>query len=340
MKPPMLATTCPCLDRLRPLGYANICPTAKAWSPIRHILPTLVVGPPKSLIERGTMGSFGNALRRLRSERGWRQQDLADALDGRLGRSTIANLETDRERPTPRVMSLLSEVAPEWTSALQPHYETSRSRPRPGRVRPQADEAPDASDRPRHLLAGPFVIEQLQLIYVFRHSRSPEEIIEVRSVRATTSGADGYGLKLEQTRADGFRVEEEPLWGGHLVDSEHLDRTGHTVYLRRMDFERTLRKGQVHDFAVRSWIERDPEPDTVVQARFSIPCKELAIHLNFRGPDLPRQAWAFGPIPDDALVPQRAADGEPLEITIGGTVSKYYSPVDAANEYGIAWAWD
>jgi hypothetical protein len=183
------------------------------------------------------------------------------------------------------------------------------------------------------------VVERLQLTYVFRHSRSPEEIIEVRTVRAAKTGATGYGLKLEQTAMEGFRVDEEPLWGGHLVDTEHIDQSGHTIYLRRMEFGRTLRKGQTHEFAVRSWVETDPQPDTVVQVNFSIPCRELAIHLNFRGPDLPKQAWAFRPIADDSLVPQQAKGGETLPITAGGTISKHFTTIDSANQYGIAWTW-
>lgn len=286
------------------------------------------------------METFGAALRELRRQRGWRQQDLVEALGSHVARSTIANVETGREPPTPRLWELLRALEPSVVTQLEPLYEQARGRlvrktPSP----PAVDAHCSGDEAPRRGLAGPYVIELLQLIYVFRHSRSPEEIIEVRRVRATRHGADGYGLKFVQTRQEGFRADEEPLWGGHLTDGEHIDAAGRTVYLRRVDFGRRLRKGQVHEFAVRSWVERDPDPETSVNVLFSIPCQAVTIHLNFRGPDTPACCWAFGPIPDEILTPAEPEDGRPVTLSAAGTASAYFKNPELGVEYGIAWRW-
>ncbi len=285
------------------------------------------------------MTSFGVTLRRLRTERQWRQQDLIDALDGRLGRSTLANIETGRERPTARLWTLLEEAVPEWVSDLEEPYRAERATRVSRQTEPNQVARVGPTVSPTPLLAGPFVIESLQLIYNFHHSHSPEEVIEIRRVRATAGGASGFGLKFEKTNQEGFRVEEEALWGGEVARAEHIDANGQTFYLRRFDFLRTLRRGQVHEFAVRSWIERDPEPSTNISVQFSVPCRELSIHLNFRGPQTPQACWAYGPMADEALAPIRPQDGEPINMSPGGTASKHFSPVDPANEYGIAWRW-
>jgi hypothetical protein len=286
------------------------------------------------------MTDFGSILRRLRFAKNWRQQDLVEALDGRIARSTIANIEAGRQPPTPRLWALLEEHVPHWKGALEPSYmDARRCSPTSASHRHGvlADSSPAQPGRPT--LAGPFVIESLQLVYVFRHSRSPEEILEIRRVRATRAGADGYGLKFIQTKHEGFRADEEPLWGGHLANVEHHDVSGKTLYVRRMNFDRTLRKGQVHEFAVRSWIERDPQPDTSVSVNFTIPCKSLAIHLNFHGPQAPTDCWGFGPIADEALTPTDPGRGAALPITPGGTVSRYLTGMEPGAEYGIAWRW-
>lgn len=291
------------------------------------------------------MTEFGETLRELRKRHGWRQQDLVDALSGQIARSTIANIETGREPPTARLWELIQLLGAEWATTLEGAYLGGRSEvvskqssgitgvQSPRRAQHEHDTSRAWS------LGGPYIIEMLQLIYVFRHSRSPEEIIETRRVRATANGADGYGLKLSNTETEGFRVDEEVLWGGAVVERQHSDGGGRTVYHRRIDFGRRLRRGQVHEFAVRSWIERDPEPCTDVQATFSIPCKSLAIHLNFLGPDQPEACWQNGPTIDDIHIPRESTLGHPLGIERGRPVSVTFSPIEPGTSYGISWRW-
>jgi len=289
------------------------------------------------------MAAFGERLRSLRLARGWRQQDLVDALDGQVARSTIANVETGREPPTPRLWSLVSETLSDWVPELAAPYTEARQRfeaGRPDQEPIRAVGSVSGEDPVRHILGGPFIVELLQLVYVFRHSRSPEEIIETRRVRATRTGADGYGLKLLRSQHDAFRVDEETLWGGHIADARHLDVDGRTIYLRRLEFGRRLRKGQVHEFAVRSWIDKDPEPGTSVGVSFTIPAKQVAIHLNFLGPVTPHECWSYGPVADGMLAPTESGEGcEPLTSNPGGSYSGYFTSIEAGAEYGIAWTW-
>lgn len=185
------------------------------------------------------MSEFGQQLRNLRLAKGWRQRDLVDQLGGTFARSTLANVESGREAPSSRLWVALQERLPAWTEHLAP-YAPARS----------AERRSLTSTTTPALLGGPYLVESLRFVYIFRDSKSPEEIIEVRRVRATASAADGYGLKLSHTGRAGFRVDEEALWGGDLVDRDHYDSQNKTMYLRRMEFGRRLRRGQTHEFAV------------------------------------------------------------------------------------------
>lgn len=288
------------------------------------------------------MTSFGLNLRQLRVARGWRQQDLAQALDGAVARSTIANVETGREPPTPRLWALLGTHVPEWSDHLRAAFDAERTKvnsastsesgsgTRSGAVNESADEAP--------LLGGPFVVERLDLVYNFEESRSPSEIVEVRRVRATRAGAASYGLSLRQTESPHFTVEESALWGGYIVDSQHHHLPDRTLYWRRFEFGRALRRGQRHDFAVRSWVETDPDPDTEVCFDFTIPVEEVNIHLNFNGSETPTDVWSYGPLHDVRLIPKSPGMGAPVGVTPGGTASAAFQP-QSGPMYGVAWRW-
>lgn len=282
------------------------------------------------------MSDFGTCLRTLRLARGWRQQDLVEALEGGIARSTLANVESGREPPTPRLWLLLETHLPDWTPSLTECYRAAREAvDRSRRDAHPSGESPGGG----HVLGGPFVVEQFQLALVFRHSRSPEEVIEVRRVRATRSGADAYGLKFERVHQEGFRAETEALWGGSLESDEVVDVDGRTLHLRRVRFSRTLRRGQTHEFALRSWVQQDPEPGTYVNVAFPIPASAVALHLNFLGPEKPHECWHYGPLADEALLPEQAPLDTLLTPSPGGTVSHHLTGLEPGASYGIAWRW-
>ena len=116
------------------------------------------------------MSEFGAALGRLRSEAGLRQQDVSDRLAGNFARSTLANVESGRERPSARLWKALQDAFPEWTEQLAPTFEAGRA---PG--------VPAAADDSFLAEVGvPFAIEEVSYVYTWRDHRAPEEIIEVR----------------------------------------------------------------------------------------------------------------------------------------------------------------
>jgi transcriptional regulator with XRE-family HTH domain len=286
------------------------------------------------------MADFGQMLRSLRLANEWRQQDLVDRLQGQIARSTLANVETSRERPSPRLWALLRDFVPEWSGDLAPHYETARRRAEEeAQERRERAVSATIQEPERYELGGPFTVELLQFVYVFRHSRAPEEIIETRRVRAMKAGADGYGLKLTHTDSAVFNVDEEALWGGHISSNRHYRNERRTHYLRRFEFGRRLRRGQIHEFAVRSWIERDPEPGTEVMFSVTLPTERAAIHLNFRGPERPRAVWQYGPVVDEDLTPQRPDGEQRLDLTPDGTASAYFPKPETGLYYGAGWQW-
>jgi DNA-binding XRE family transcriptional regulator len=292
---------------------------------------------------------FGSALRTLRKARSWRQMDLVHALGDAVARSTIANIEAEREPPSERFWQLITHHIPEWVDELSGPYHDARS----GQTRNPANEAAavatvtdagtddrDAEAPGSHpVLGGPFVIERLTLIYTFRHSRAPEEIIEIRRVRASKHGADRYGLKLAQLESAKFSVDEEVLFGGQLATTSYHRPEEQTIYLRTIRFGRRLRRGQRHEFAVRSWIEADPEPGTAVQIDLTVPVHEVAIHLNFRGPQRPQAVWTYGPIADPSLTPSSQQYATPAALGPDGLASMYLTNPQTGPTYGIAWQW-
>lgn len=273
----------------------------------------------------GTMGEFGAELKRLRAAAGLRQQDLSARLGGAFARSTLANVESGRERPSVRLWQALQDTFPEWTDSLAPAY---------AGLRPDPEGAPPAMGE----LGGPFTLEEVSYVYTFRDHRAPEEIIEVRRVRALRDGAAGYGLKFS-TDSAAFEMETEALWGGYLDTSLRINGSGDTLYLTRFAFDRTLRRGDHHSFAVRSWITRDEDPDTAVTMGFTLPVGRATIHLNFLGPTVPASSWSFGPLADELLIPTHPEDGTPVAPLPNHSLSVSFPRPVPGSLYGVAWAW-
>jgi hypothetical protein len=182
-------------------------------------------------------------------------------------------------------------------------------------------------------------MERLTLVYTFRHGRSPEEILELRRVRATRGRASSYGLKLVHSASEAFRVDEEVVFGGRLAATERHSSGGRTIYLRSLEFDRSLRRGQRHEFAVRSWVETDPDPDNSIHVELTLPLEELALHVNFRGPSRPESVWTYGPIADAQLAPATASGAQTASINDSGAVSMYVSQPEVGPIYGLTWDW-
>lgn len=302
---------------------ANTANTGALRNTPRKLSPVNFVG--------GGMTEFGVRLRELRVAAGLRQADLAAALVDGVARSTIANIEAGRQRPSPRFWSLLCQHLPPWESELAAAYAQVRES--------EADISRSAGADPAAApLGGPFVLERLVMIYTFRHSRAPEEIVELRRVRALANGADSYGLKLVQSESANFAVEEEALFGGHFAHVEHHRVEQRTVYLRTFRFPRPLRRGQRHEFAVRSWVSQDDNPGTSVELSFTMPVAEVRLHLNFFGPDRPAAVWRFGPLADSDLVPAEPFGPDLVDLQAGGALLHLESP-QIGSVYGLSWRW-
>lgn len=280
------------------------------------------------------MSGFGGALREFRRAQGLTQQGLADALDGVLARSTIANVEAGRELPSSRLWNELIRAFPEAEAVLGSSFLHARSATAIKRGPAEGGLFGTAT------LGGPFTIERLEIAYVFRESRTPEEIVEIRTVKALTDGADSYVLKIKAQASRAFSATSEVLWGGHITDSERTDPDGQVIYLRRLQFDRRLRKGERHTFAIRSWVERDPEPDTSVSVLLTIPADVVAIHVAFLGPR-PETMWRYDRVTDEALAPRSAEDmfAEPAALGRDGHCSAVFRRPPLGIEFGVGWNW-
>lgn len=273
---------------------------------------------------------FGEALRDLRRDAGLTQEKLVEHVGRAFARSTVANIETGRERPSERFFQIIGEHFPEWQDRLRAPYERCRQLPETvGRPAP---------GRGRRELGGPYVIEHLHLVYVFRHSRAPEEIIATRRVRALESGCDGFGLKF-QAESSEFVTEDEVLWGGRLQSSARYQNDGRTTYLQRVDFGKILQRGETHDFAVRRWVERDPDPDREALFCLSLPAVEVSMHIKFHGPERPRRISRVGPLADHCLVREPESSRAAVPVAPGAEVSEYFSAPELGSLYGVTWDW-
>ncbi|GAB2979049.1 hypothetical protein GCM10027076_15890 [Nocardioides montaniterrae] len=274
--------------------------------------------------------AFGSRLRELRGEAGLRQVDLAEALG--IGRSTLANVERGHETPSERLWDALLLAHPAWIEHLRSAYEQARA----DLAARNAETAADGEWATPHS-GGPFEIESVAYTYVFEESRSPVEIIEVRKVKALEGGASYFGLQTGHTSSEGFRVDQEALWGGRLTTSK-LEEAGHTLYWRRFEFDRPLRIGQRHEFAIRSWVERDPEPGTYVTFRVTIPTKEVRINLAFHGPHRAATAWRFGPLEEYVDLPASDPACQRVRVASHGCSARFLRP-ELDKDYALGWDW-
>lgn len=265
------------------------------------------------------MESFGEALRALRKEAGMRQVDLVEALDNVIARSTLANVEVSRERPSARLWNSLQDTFPQWISTLEPLF--------PTRTGPEDAFEP----------SGPFQTIEANYAYTFREHPSPEEIVQVRRVRATRDGAAEYGLKITSERTD-FGLDSEPLFGGWIRRDEHHIDEDHSLYLTRFHFDRSLKAGEEHEFALRSWVaQADPGHSALVT--FTLPTLYARITLNFLGARQPRSVWHFGPLADAKLVPTDGL-GCPEVIPLApGIYSIQLERPKTSLCYGMGWSW-
>jgi transcriptional regulator with XRE-family HTH domain len=274
------------------------------------------------------MAEFGQQLRQLRLESGYRQSDLVDKLDKVIARSTLASVESGREHPSARLWAALERELPVWAETLRPAYTA----------------AVDARNEniggsPFTTLAGPFALVEARYVYVFREHPAPEEIIEVRRVRALRDGADAYVLRLDSDGATSD-FDAEVMWGGQLTNSVSMHHDGNTTVLHRLEFDRKLRKGDIYSFALRSWVAGEDDPPKCIGLSYTIPISEASLHLNFFGP-VPSTIWRFGPVVDSALGEDPKSEWarrgrlEPRR----GAVSAYFENPRLNTEYGVAWVW-
>lgn len=265
------------------------------------------------------MESFGEALRTLRKDAGMRQVDLVEALGNVIARSTLANVEVGRERPSARLWNKVRCTFPEWTDTLEPLF-PSRSR---------VDETFELSD--------PFETVEANYAYIFREHPSPEEIVQVRRVRATRDGAAEYGLKITSERTE-FGLDSEPLFGGWIHRDEHHIDERRSLYLTRFHFDRPLKTGEEHEFGLRSWVAQG-DPGRSALVTFTLPTERARITLNFLGRRLPRSVWSFGPLPDPMLVPAEGLGCSEVKALDHGIYCLNLHNPKPSQCYGMGWAW-
>ncbi len=247
-----------------------------------------------------------------RAARGWTQTYAAEVLG--LARSTLANIETGRYPIGPELRVRVLQAFPE--------LDRNAARPRP----------------PGFVSGGPFELLDVSIAYVFGHSRSPSEVIETRAVRALRNNAQRYGLSYDKTTGEGFRVDQEAISGGQIEQAHHTDDHGVSWNSSTFVFDARLRKGDIHTFTIRSFIETDPNPDTCIQASFTLPIRRLRIELRFTGPERPSSVRRFGPIDSEVR-----ADQDKVSTRLAATSPGHWALVELEpqpfNQYGLTWNW-
>jgi len=267
------------------------------------------------------MDAFGQALKGQRQAAGMRQRDLVEALHHVIARSTLANVEVGREKPSARLWAAIQEYLPQWVPALESWYLASH--------RP-------AGDLPFEL-AGPYEILSASHVFTFREHRCPEELIQVRQVRALSDGCTGYGLSLGNLTGN-FSIDAEALWGGWIETHQQCAEDATSSVMTRFHFDRTLRRGDVHEFATRGWVDHD-EPTTSVSMVSVRPTALSTQALNFLGPR-PELVWRYElTSPDDPIPDAPAARSDVLAPTPGGSCALRVARPVMGRVYGLAWAW-
>lgn len=281
------------------------------------------------------MTNFGDGLRNLRQRHGLTQQGLSDAIDNELSRESIANIEAGRQAPSRTLWRSLEDHFPDDCRVLRPAYESARRRQ--GELRTTARRHPPHSEPPSLLLGGHLVMERLDIIYNFRESRAPEEIIELRHVRASRTGVRDFGLAYAHTESARYEQAPEVLFGGRLTSEQRQVAHGETLYFRRLDFGQTLQRGERHTFAMRYWAERDPEPSDSILVEMTMPTELVVLHVNFLGTRRPARIWWYGLLGDEALAPGLPTPAN--ELPDQDAVSAAFESPEVGLTFGMAWRW-
>lgn len=262
-----------------------------------------------------TFRNQGELLRVLRAEEGMSQADVAARVG--VGRSTLANIEAGRESMSGRIRRLLVAQFPNWGTSLDSGmYRMSTC----GRN------------------AGLIVLE-LTIAYVFLDSLSPSEIVQVRRVRARHSGVQGYALGLQRSDGEVFETDSQALWGGHLRDRLTDDPK---TYMRVFQFPNPLRAGQPHEFAMRTWVDRDAKPCREIRLALTMATRKAHIHLASHGPHGIARAWSFGPMVGDPGREDIAADSEhahPTRVVSRSLVTATFLDLSPDQHCGLGWEW-
>lgn len=250
-----------------------------------------------------------------------RQQDLVEVLDHVIARSTLANVEVGRENASARFWAAIETHLPDWVAPLEPWFLAAH--------RPGGD--------PPFELSGNYEIMSATYAYTFRDHRAPEEIIQVRQVRSLSDGNDGYGLQLGN-RSGNFDLDTEPLWGGWIEQHQRYQEDEISALLTRFHFDRTLRRGDIHDFAIRSWVRED-EPDNAVTVRFTRPTRNVHLSLNFLGPQ-PQLVWTFAQ--EEASAPRPQTPAQRSDVVTASPNGTYFMRVEKprlGRDFAITWQW-
>lgn len=102
-----------------------------------------------------------------------------------------------------------------------------------------------------------------------------------------------------------------------LVTEELQTPRGKTLYLQLLDFGRTLRRGEVHTFGVRWWVEKNPDLDdeghVVVETDYR--AEVVGVHINSGAASGHSCAGPYEGYPDDAMAPGDPRDGTVLGLS-------------------------
>lgn len=251
----------------------------------------------------------GQLLRELRTQDGLSQRQVGELLG--VSRASIANVEAGRQGLSTEAAERLASSLPTWAQAL-----------RMGRL----SNAPIAASES-------LVIDSLTITYVFQEAISPSEIIQVRRVRAIRAGVSQYVLGLKRTDEQSLSVETHVLWGGFMGETQT-----ETSELTTVSFGKPLKRGETHEFALRSWVHRDADPDTGIWLEVTRPTRQASLHLLFEGRRSITSAWTYE-LPSGDPLPPRPEACQQVALGPDGQASLYVSAPAPGRQYVLAWSW-
>lgn len=251
----------------------------------------------------------GQLLRELRTQDGLSQREVAALLG--ISRSSVANLEAGRQGLSTGASERLRHRLPRWAEAVAS-----------GRI----SNAPTATNES-------LVIDSLTITYVFQESRSPSEIIQVRRIRAIRAGVSQYILGLRRTDEQALSIETHVLWGGFLGEV-----AVETTEMTTINFGKSLMRGETHEFALRSWVQRDADPDDEIWLEVTRPTRHASVHLAFEGRRSISAAWTYE-LQSASHSPPVPEQFQPIELGPEGQASVYLHSPMPGRQYVLAWRW-